>query len=307
MLTMMVARVRRPQALVARNFSVQVRSVPYVWATGLIEPFLYLLSIGIGIGHFIGAVPGPNGKLVGYADFVAPGLLATSAMNGAIYECTVNIFAKLHWTRLYSAVRATPLSPADIAIAEIGFAVFRCTLYAGFFLLVMAAYGDTASWLAILALPAAALIGTAFSAAGFAATCFMRSWTDFDKITLVSMPLFLFSATFYPLSQLPRWLQLVVQALPLYPGVSLCRQLTLGQLSPSCSLRRGLPRPAYYRCGLGRPPPHRPPLGALRRRPAPRLCVPRTCPLYRCLCLRLFIGGACVRVWSSNSWMVGSV
>jgi lipooligosaccharide transport system permease protein len=233
MLTMMLARVRRPQALVARNFSVQVRSVPYVWATGLIEPFLYLLSIGIGIGHFIGRVPGPNGKLVGYADFVAPGLLATSAMNGAIYECTVNIFAKLHWTRLYSAVRATPLTPADIAIAEIGFAVFRCTLYAGFFLLVMAAYGDTASWLAILALPAAALIGTAFSAAGFAATCFMRSWTDFDKITLVSMPLFLFSATFYPLSQLPRWLQLVVQALPLYPGVSLCRQLTLGQLSPS--------------------------------------------------------------------------
>ena len=104
-------RARRPGALVARNFSVQVRAVPYVWATGLLEPLLYLLSIGIGLGHLIGKVPGPGGGLVPYAAFVAPGLLATSAMNGAIYECTGNIFAKLHWTKLYDAVIATPWRP----------------------------------------------------------------------------------------------------------------------------------------------------------------------------------------------------
>ena len=115
-----------PAALVARNFSVQVRAAPYVWATGLIEPLLYLLSIGVGLGHLVGRVPGPGGRPVPYADFVAPGLLATSAMNGAIYECTGNIFAKLHWTRLYDAVIATPLAPGDIALAEIGFATFRC-------------------------------------------------------------------------------------------------------------------------------------------------------------------------------------
>jgi lipooligosaccharide transport system permease protein len=233
MFTLVAAKTRRPQALVARNFSVQVRSVPYVWATGLIEPFLYLLSIGIGIGHLVGKVPGPNGAPVNYAAFVAPGLLATSAMNGAIYECTTNIFAKLHWTKLYQAVLATPLSPSDIAVAEIGFAVVRCALYAGVFLGVMAAFGDVYSWWAVLALPAATLVGMAFAAAGFTATCFMRSWTDFDKITLVSMPLFLFSATFYPLSELPHWLQVVVQALPLYSGVALCRQLSLGELSVS--------------------------------------------------------------------------
>jgi lipooligosaccharide transport system permease protein len=224
-------RARRPAALVARNFSVQVRAVPYVWATGVIEPFLYLLSIGVGLGHLIGTVPGPGGRPVPYADFVAPGLLATSAMNGAIYECTGNIFAKLHWTKLYDAVIATPLAPADVAVAEIGFAVLRCALYAGAFLALMAALGDTTSWWALLALPCATLLGAAFSATGFAATCFMRSWTDFDKITIVSMPLFLFSATFYPLSELPRWLQLVVEALPLYPGVDLCRQLSLGHPS----------------------------------------------------------------------------
>jgi len=230
-LSQLAERARRPGALVARNFSVQVRAAPYVWATGVIEPLLYLLSIGVGLGHLIGKVPGPHGRLVAYADFVAPGLLATSAMNGAIYECTGNIFAKLHWTKLYDAVMATPLAPGDVAVAEIGFATFRCGLYAGVFLALMGALGDTTSWWALLALPGATLLGAAFSATAFAATCFMRSWTDFDKITIVSMPLFLFSATFYPLSQLPRWLQVTVEALPLYPGVDLCRQLCLGHPS----------------------------------------------------------------------------
>ena len=226
---------RRALALVERNVSVQVRAVPYVWATGVVEPFFYLLSIGIGIGHLVGKVPGPDGRPVGYAAFVAPGLLATSAMNGAVYECTTWIFAKLHWTKLYQAVIATPLSPDDIAIAEIGFAVVRCLLYAGVFLVVMAALGDTSSWWALLTVPCATLIGATFAATGFAATCYMRSWTDFDKIQLVIMPLFLFSATFYPLSELPRSLQLVVEALPLYAGVAICRQLSLGQPSASAA------------------------------------------------------------------------
>ncbi len=95
----------------------------------------------------------------------------------------------------------------------------------------MGALGDTTSWWALVALPCATLLGGAFSATGFATTCFMRSWTDFDKITLVSVPLFLFSATFYPLSELPRWLQVTVEALPLYPGVDLCRQFSLGHPS----------------------------------------------------------------------------
>ncbi len=231
MLAVLSSRARRPESLVARNFSVQVRAVPYVWATGLLEPIFYLLSIGIGIGHLVGTVAGPNGTEVPYADFVAPALLATTAMNGAIYECTTNIFAKLHWTKLYDAVIATPLSPGDIAIAEVGFAVLRCMLYAGVFLAVMAALGDTSSWWALMTVPSATLIGITFAAGGFAATCFMRSWTDFDKIQLVSLPLFLFSATFYPLSVLPRWLQLIVEWLPLYPGVALCRAFSLGQLS----------------------------------------------------------------------------
>lgn len=227
----LAGRLRRPWALVARNFSVQVRAVPYVWASGLVEPFLYLLSIGIGIGHLVGKLPGPGGTLVPYAAFVAPGLLATSAMNGAIYECTMNIFSKLHWQKLYDAIIATPLGPHDIALAEVGFATFRCFMYACVFLATMVGFGDTRTWWALLCIPAATLVGAAFASAGFASSCYMRSWTDFDKIELVVMPLFLFSATFYPLSELPRSLQVVVEVLPLYPGVALCRQLALGHPS----------------------------------------------------------------------------
>ena len=226
-----LSRTRRSKALVARNFLVQVRAVPYVWATGLIEPVFYLLSIGVGIGHLVGNLPGPHGTRVPYATFVAPGLLATSAMNGAIYECTTNIFAKLHWAKIYDGVVSTPLGPRDIASAEIGFAVIRSALYSGVFLATMALLGYTSSWWSLLTLPCATLIGLAFASSGFAATCFMRSWTDFDKITLVQMPLFLFSATFYPLSVLPRWLQLLVECTPLFHGVELCRELSLGQLS----------------------------------------------------------------------------
>ncbi len=221
---------RGGRALVGRNLRVQ-KAVPYVWATGLVEPVFYLLSIGVGIGHLVGKVPGPNGMAVPYAAFVAPALLASSAMNGAIYECTTNVFDKLHWAKIYRGVVATPLSPRDIANGEVASAVIRSGLYAAAFLAAMALLSDTRSWWSLLALPCAVLVGFAFAALGFASACYMRSWTDFDKIQLVQMPLFLFSATFYPLSVFPRWLQLTIEATPLYQGVAVCRELCLGEPS----------------------------------------------------------------------------
>ncbi len=223
-------RFARPAALVGRNLMVQ-KAVPYVWATGLVEPVFYLLSIGVGIGHLVGKMPGPNGAEVPYAAFVAPALLASSAMNGAVYECTTNIFDKLHWAKIYRGVVATPLTPRDIAVAEVASAVVRSALYSAAFLVAMAVLSGTRSPWALLALPCAVLVGLAFAACGFMSACYMRSWTDFDKVMLVQMPLFLFSATFYPLSVFPRWLQLLVEAAPLYQGVAACRELCLGQPS----------------------------------------------------------------------------
>jgi lipooligosaccharide transport system permease protein len=203
----------------------------WITLSGIAEPVFYLLSIGIGIGKLVGGIPGPNGTTIPYATYVAPALLAASAMNGAVYESTFNVYFKLKYAKIFDAVLSTPLRAVDVARGEITYALLRGSFYAAVFVVMMAGLGDVDSYWAILALPAAVLVGFAFSAVGMAATTYMRSWTDFDLVQLVLLPLFLFSTTFYPLSTYPRWLQLVVECTPLYHGVSLIRALTLGQLS----------------------------------------------------------------------------
>lgn len=196
--------------------------------SGFFEPVFYLFSIGVGISKLVGDVVGPNGELVEYTAFVAPALLAASAMNGAVFESTMNIFWKLKWAKVYDGMLAAPLNVWDIAIGEIAWSQIRGGLYAGAFLIVALVMGLLKSWWAILALPAALLIGIAFGAVGFATTTFLKSWQDFDMINLIMMPLFLFSATFYPLDVYPPALQAVAQISPLYHGVEIIRGLTLG-------------------------------------------------------------------------------
>ena len=156
-------------------------------------------------------------------------------MNGAIAESTFNVFFKLNYQKTYDAVLATPLGPGDVALGEIGWAVIRSTLYALGFLVVLVVMGLFTSPWAVLAVPAATLLGFAFAAVGMAATMFMRSWQDFDLIQLVVLPLFLFSGTFYPITSYPPALQLFVQLTPLYQGVTLCRALITGAVDPGSS------------------------------------------------------------------------
>jgi lipooligosaccharide transport system permease protein len=196
--------------------------------SGFFEPLFYLFSIGVGLGALIGDVPGPGGTPISYEAFVAPALLASSAMNGAVLETTMNVFFKLKYARIYDAMLATPLEPRDIAVGEIGFSLLRGGLYAGSFLVVVSVMGLMTSPLGLLALPAALLIGFAFGAVGMAATTFMRTWQDFDLVTLVTMPLFLFSATFTPIGEYPGSVQTIVKVSPLYHGTELVRGLLLG-------------------------------------------------------------------------------
>jgi lipooligosaccharide transport system permease protein len=195
--------------------------------SGFFEPLFYLVAMGFGVGELIGDVD-VGGTAFRYQEFVAPALLAASAMNGAVYESTMNIFHKLRYARAYDAMLATPLRVGDVAIGEVGWCVARCALYSAAFLVVMLLLGLVPSWWALLALPAAALIGFAFAAVGMAGTTWMRSWSDSDVVQLVQMLLFLFSATFYPLSTYPAVLEWVVRITPLYQGVDLLRGLVLG-------------------------------------------------------------------------------
>ncbi len=212
------------------------RAYKHAWMvllSGVGEPLFYLLSLGIGLGKLVHTVTGPAGHTVSYAAFVAPALLATSAMNGAIYDSTFNVFFLLKYAKLYDAVLATPARATDIALGQIGWALIRSTLYSVAFITVMLGMGLVQSGWAVLALPAAILTGFAFAASGMAASTFMRSWQDFEYVTLVSLPLFLFSATFYPLSLYPRAVQIVIECTPLYQAVALLRSLTLGGVGPA--------------------------------------------------------------------------
>ena len=217
------------RTLVERN----ARAFRHVWVvlvSGFFEPIFYLFSLGVGLGALIGSVATDHGRVVDYAVFVAPALMASAAMNGAVFDSTFNVFFKLKYARLYDSVLSTPLGPRDVAVGEISWALIRGLLYSVAFLVVATAAGAVTSWSALLAIPAASLIGFAFAAVGMAATTFMRSWQDFDYVQLVLLPMFLFSATFYPLSTYPDGLQWLVQVTPLYHGVALVRGLMLGDV-----------------------------------------------------------------------------
>jgi lipooligosaccharide transport system permease protein len=161
--------------------------------------------------------------------FVAPGLLAAAAMNGAVFDTTFNFFFKFKYARSFDAMLATPLRTTDVALGELSWALIRGSIYAAAFLATMALFGLIESPWGVFALPAAMLIGFAFAGAGMAATTLMRSFVDFDYVNLTIITLFLFSGTFFPLSRYPTGLQWIVQASPLYQGVALERALTLGQ------------------------------------------------------------------------------
>lgn len=216
----------RSQRIIERNLMVARRAWTVV-LSGFFEPVFYLFSIGVGVGALVGDLE-VDGRAVSYAAFIAPALLASSAMNGAIFESTLNIFFKLKWGKVYDAMLATPLRPIDIATGEIGFSLMRGGVYSVGFMIVMALYGLAESWWAIMAIPSALLIGLAFASVGMAATTFMRSWQDFDMVNLFVLPLFLFSATFYPLDVYPPFFQAFTRISPLYHGVELVRGFTLG-------------------------------------------------------------------------------
>ncbi len=195
--------------------------------SGLFEPVFYLLGLGIGVGALVGDIE-TGGRIVPYREFVAPALLAAAAMNGAVYEATINVFAKLKWGKVYEGVLATPLGPRDVALGELIYALMRGALYAVGFVVVMLALGLVGSAWAIAAVPAALLIGAAFAAVGLVVVTLMRSWADFGFMEVVTLPLFLFSATFVPLERYPEAVQWILPLTPLFHGVELLRDLTLG-------------------------------------------------------------------------------
>ncbi|MFK3983919.1 ABC transporter permease [Micromonospora sp. NPDC050397] len=219
---------RRSVSVAERNVAALKSAYWVVLVSGFFEPLLYLLSIGVGVGALIGDLTLPGGAVVTYAAFVAPAMLASSAMSGALSETTFNFFGKMKYMKLYDGILATPVRPFEIALGELGWAMMRGTLYSAAFLAIMVAMELTSAVRAVAAFPAAVLVGFAFGALGMALSTFMRSWQDFDLMGSAQFALFLFSGTFVPAQSYPVVLRWLVEVTPLYRAVDLIRGITTG-------------------------------------------------------------------------------
>jgi lipooligosaccharide transport system permease protein len=222
---------RRAASVTERNISTLRSAYWVVMVSGFLEPVLYLFSIGVGVGALIGDITLPGGEVVGYAEFVAPAMLAASAMTGALAETTFNFFGKMKFVRLYEGILATPVRPIEIALGELAWAMVRGVIYSAAFVVIMTLMGLTTWSRALVMLPATLLVGLAFGALGMAVSTIIRSWQDFDLIAAGQFALFLFSGTFVPATAYPVVLRWLVEASPLYRSVDLIRGLSTGLLS----------------------------------------------------------------------------
>lgn len=223
-------RIWRARRLVERNIMVY-RHQWIIIVSGVVEPIFYLIGIGLGLGGIVQTVPLPDGREVSYAAFVAPALLATAAMNGAVFETIFNIFFKLNYAKTYEGVLATPMGITEIAVGEMMWALMRAALYAVAMFVIMFFAGLILSPWGLLIVPAALLVAAAFAAAGLAGTSYLRTVNDFDvPMGLIVQPMFLFSGTFFPISIYPWFIQVFMELTPLYHAISLIRGLSLGMV-----------------------------------------------------------------------------
>lgn len=199
--------------------------------TSFLIPVLYLAAMGVALGSLIDKHSHGVGG-VSYVAFLAPGLLAGTCMQIGTNDATYPVMGAIKWMRTYLAQLAGPLGVYDVLLGHLAWIAARLAIVISIYLSVMAAFGVVYSPWAILALPAAILTGMAFAApvSAFAATQDKdSSFSTLYRFAII--PMFLFSGTFFPVSQLPTWLEVVAYATPLYHGVALCRDLTLGQAS----------------------------------------------------------------------------
>jgi len=196
-----------------------------------VTPALFLTAMGVGLGAYVnqGATAALGGA--SYLQFLAPGLLAASLMQTASFESMFPILGGLQWNRIFHAMYATPIRPRDIAFGNIAWIVLRLTLVGTVFAAVIVAFGAATSPLIVLAVPAAVLTGMAFSTPIIAFSATQRRPDTFSSIFRFGItPLFLFSGTFFPISNLPPIIQPIAWLSPLWHGVDLCRALMLGTI-----------------------------------------------------------------------------
>jgi lipooligosaccharide transport system permease protein len=241
-------------ALVGRPFEFFFAQYRRVWRATLVSsvvtPVVYLLALGVGMGAFLGDITF-RGHTYDYFEFVAPGLLAATAMQLASFEASWPVLSSIKWTRQYHAMLATPLRVRDVALAQQGFIAARMLMTAAVYFVVIVAFGAVATPLGVLAVPVAVLVGLSYST-------FIAAWaahTDNEAsfvaiFRFVILPMFLFSGTFFPIDRLPAVLEAIAYLTPLWHGVDLCRMLVLDDIVPWLALVHAAYLLAFVGAGL---------------------------------------------------------
>jgi len=225
--------VPRPWAMAVRAFRFWLVNYRRTWRgtiySSVLNPVLYLGAMGLGLGELVDKHGSASLGGVSYLAFLAPGLLAAQAMQTAMGESTYPVLASVKWLKTYQAAAATPLRPADVFAGHLLFTTMRLAMNCAIFLAVMAAFGAVRSPWVLAALPVAVLTGLAFAAPIEAFAVTREKDQSFAMLFRFGMiPMFLFSGTFFPLTQLPAWIRPVAYLTPLWHGVALCRALSLG-------------------------------------------------------------------------------
>jgi len=204
--------------------------------SGLSQPFLYLLSMGIGLGLYVNRNGGAPGG-VPYLNYIAPALLVTQAMMAAAFESAWPIMSKITWEKTYLAALNTPIGATSLLAGDVMWIAFRAVLLSVLFFAVILAFGAVSSPLALLAIPVAVLTALAFAAPIIAFTATQKTDQSFNMLFRFGItPLFLFSGTFFPIEKLPLFIQPLAWVTPLYHGVSLARAFSLGQVDPAAAV-----------------------------------------------------------------------
>lgn len=217
----------RARAPIMRNAFALRTSNTLTFLTGFVEPVIFLIAFGYGVGGLIGTVE-VGGVEVSYAAFIAPALLASSAMTGALMDATFNVFFKMHFMKIYHTMMSTSLGPLDVALGEIGWAMLRGAAYAIGFTVVVALFGLLTTWWSLLMIPAAVLVAFAFASIGMTITSYMKSFHQLNWLNFWLLPIFLFSGTFYPITFYPDWLQAIIMVTPLWQAIAMMRSLAFG-------------------------------------------------------------------------------
>lgn len=209
-----------------REVTLYRRIWPSTLASNLLDPFIYLVAMGFGLGAYVADVGGRP-----YIEFIAPGLIGSAIMMAATYEVAWNSYVRMFIERSYEAMMSTPATVEDVVAGELFWAATRSVLYASVMLVVLAALGLLTSWWA-LAIPLVALPGgLLFASIGLTYTTITRHMDQLTfYFTLFVTPLFLFSGIFFPLDRLPAWVKIAAWFTPLYHLVEVARGLAHGAL-----------------------------------------------------------------------------